>query len=254
MTTGKQIRLQRLFKDARRLLIVPMDHGVTLGPVAGLIDIRTTTLQCFQGGADAVIVHKGLTKQLATVVGVGYGEMILHLSASTSLGVSSHRKEQVATVEEALRYGATAVSVHVNLGAPSEGAMLREMGQVAEQCERWGMPLLAMMYVRDGNPTSEFDPKKIKHAARVAEELGADLVKLNYSGSAQSFHEVTSSVQIPVLIAGGERMDSDEALYQTIDGAVKGGARGVAIGRNIFQHPQPAHLCQAIRLILDSDI
>ena len=130
-----------------------MDHGMTLGPVTGLEDIDQTVKAVFKGGVDAVIVHKGLVRYLTDSIGSNEGELIIHLSASTALasGAQSTRKELVSTVEQAIRLGATGISTHVNLGSDFEADQLKDMGLVAEQCDRWGMPLLAMMYVRDGS-------------------------------------------------------------------------------------------------------
>jgi len=250
--TGKEVRLKRLFKHSDRVFIAPMDHGVTVGPVQGLTDIPSTVRFIRAGKADAVVVHKGLVRQITDYLNSDGCELIVHLSASTSLAPDPNRKELVSTVEHAIRLGATAVSVHVNLGSADEAGMIKDLGMVAEQCELWGIPLLAMMYVRDGSKESEYDPGKIKHAARLAEEFGADIVKVNYTGSIESFAEVTGSVKIPVVIAGGPKMSSLKDLLMMIEESVEAGARGVAIGRNLFQDPNPAHLARIIRQTLDS--
>ena len=248
---GKDIRLKRLFKHSDRIFIAPMDHGVTVGPVQGLTDMPAIAGFVRAGKADAVVVHKGLVGQITDYLGADGCELIVHLSASTSLAPEPNRKELVSSVEHAIRLGATAVSVHVNLGAAFEAEMLKDLGMVAEQCALWGMPLLAMMYVRDGSKESEYDPGKIRHAARLAEEVGADIVKVNYTGSAETFAEVTGAVKIPVVIAGGPKMSSIKDLLVMIEEAVEAGARGVAIGRNLFQDPNPTHLARIIRQTLD---
>ncbi|HEX3012566.1 MAG TPA: fructose-bisphosphate aldolase, partial [Syntrophomonadaceae bacterium] len=154
----------------------------------------------------------------------------------------------------AIRQGASAVSVHVNLGEKYEAEMLKDLGRVAEECDRWQIPLLAMMYVRDGKKESEYDPEKVGHAARIAEELGADLVKVNYTGTPQGFAEVCSSVKIPVLIAGGPKMRSSKEFLAAVSDAVSAGAAGVSIGRNIFQSSNPSKLVKNIRQILDGEM
>ncbi|MZP30859.1 fructose-bisphosphate aldolase [Heliobacterium undosum] len=252
--TGKEIRLNRLFAPSGQLLAVPLDHGVSLGPVDGLTEIRPMVKAVADGGADAVIVHKGLARQIAGVLSSGQCDLIVHLSASTSLSPEPNRKELVSSVEHAVRLGATAVSVHVNLGATSENAMLEDLGQVADACELWGMPLLAMMYVRDGNQASEYDPVKVAHAARVAEELGADIVKVNYTGSPESFMRVTGGVHIPVIIAGGAKTNTTGELLNMVYAAQLAGSLGIAIGRNIFLHARPRQLTAAIRRILDGEV
>jgi predicted phospho-2-dehydro-3-deoxyheptonate aldolase len=230
-----------------------MDHGITLGPVSGLVDIRQAVQSVFEGNADAIVVHKGLVRHIVECLNPAGGELIVHVSASTSLSPSPDRKELVCSVEHAIRLGATAVSIHVNLAAEYEAEMLKDLGKIAEECDLWGMPLLAMMYVRDGSKESEYDPAKIKHAARVAEELGVDIVKVNYTGSPETFAEVTGSVNIPVVIAGGPKMASNDDVLVMISDAIKAGASGVSIGRNVFQDPNPAQFSKDIRQILDRD-
>jgi predicted phospho-2-dehydro-3-deoxyheptonate aldolase len=249
--TGKQIRLKRLFKHSDRLFIAPMDHGVTVGPMEGLTDMPATVDLIRAGRADAVVVHKGLVGQITDHLGSDGCELIVHLSASTSLAPDPNRKELVSSVEHAIRLGATAVSVHVNLGSACEAMMLKDLGMVSDRCASWGMPLLAMMYVRDGNKESEYDPVKIRHAARLAEEVGADIVKVNYTGSVETFAEVTGAVKIPVVIAGGPKMSSIDDLLNMIEESMEAKARGVAIGRNLFQHPDPTRLARIIRQIID---
>jgi len=250
--SGKVIRLKHLFGHSERLFAVPMDHGVTVGPVQGLIDI-CGVVSDIGDMIDAIIVHKGMVNQLEGCLNRKGCQLIVHLSASSALSPDPNRKELVTSVEHSIRMGATAVSVHVNLGSEFEAQMLKDLGNTAEQCELWGMPLLAMMYVRDGSEECEYHPGKIKHAARIAEELGADIIKVNYTGSVDSFYEVTNAVKIPVIIAGGPKMSSDNEVYSMVCDAVRAGARGVAIGRNIFQHDSPAQITCAIRKMLDRE-
>ena len=253
--SGKEIRLGRLFRESRKLFAVPLDHGVTLGPIEGLADVDRVVQAVIEGGADAVIVHKGLARRLTCLAARPNScELILHLSASTILGPDPNQKELVSSVERAVQLGATAVSAQVNLGSAAEAKMLKEFGLLAEECERWGMPLLAMMYVRDGNKESEFDAAKVGHAARVAEELGADIIKVNYTGSIETFAKVVGAVRAPVVIAGGPKMDSPARLLAMVKDAIVAGARGVAIGRNLFQATDPSQLAAEIRRALDSAV
>lgn len=242
--------MNQLYRFSQKTFILPMDHGITMGPVMGIKNILPVIRQV-SDKIDAVVVHKGLVSQIIHHLNFRGCRLIIHLSASTALSPDPNRKELVTSVEHAIKMGATAVSVHVNLGSETEAAMLRDLGRTAECCESWGIPLLAMMYVRDGLKESEYDPEKIKHAARVAEELGADIVKVNYTGSVETFSEVVGSVKIPVIIAGGSRMSSDPDVLAMVSDAIRAGAGGVAIGRNLFQHNNPESLAGGIRRILD---
>jgi DhnA family fructose-bisphosphate aldolase class Ia len=120
------------------------------------------------------------------------------------------------------------------------------LGKVANVAGEWGMPLLAMMYTRGPKVKSEYDVKLVKHAARVGAELGADIIKVVYTGSAESFREVVEGCFVPVVIAGGEKMGNDEDIIEMVKGAVAAGAAGVSIGRNVFQHKDPERMVQKI--------
>ncbi len=249
---GKAIRMERISnREDGRTVIIPMDHGVTMGPIEGLVDMPVAVNKAAEGGADAVLGHVGLPLMGHRGYGRDIG-LILHLSASTSLAPDPNRKVLVSNVERAIKYGADAVSVHINLGAADESQMLRDLGQVAIECEGWGMPLAAMIYTRGAKIESEYDVKVVKHAARVGAELGADLVKVNYTGSAETFREVVEgcgghkSDGIKVVIAGGEKMETDREILEMVEGALEGGAAGVSIGRNAFQHRRPEKIVAAI--------
>jgi len=131
--------------------------------------------------------------------------LILHLSASTSIGPDPNEKVLVNTVTNALKMGADAVSIHVNIGADSEARMLADLGRIAVECMEWGMPLLAMMYPRGKKIENEYQVDYVSLAARVAAELGADIVKTVYTGDPDSFREVTRGCPAPVVVAGEAR-------------------------------------------------
>lgn len=247
---GKEIRLERIMnRDSGRTIIVPLDHGITLGPIPGLTDMSMAIGRVVNGGANAILMHKGMVKVGHRGEGKDVG-LIVHLSASTVLSPDPHDKVMVCTVEEAVRLGADAVSIQVNLGAPTDSRMLRILGAVAKSCRDWGMPLLAMMYTRGEGIANQFDVKYVKHAARVGAELGADIVKVNYTGSPESFKEVVMGCPVPVVIAGGEKMETDEELLAMVKEALSAGACGVSIGRNVFQHDDTIAIIKAIDLLV----
>jgi len=253
MEIGKRIRLERIInRDTGKTVIVPMDHGVSMGPIEGIIDLPKTINEVAEGGANAVVLHKGM-------VGFGhrgYGKdvgLILHLSASTSLGPDPNEKVLVASVEEAIKLGADAVSIHVNIGSNTETAQLKRLGEISRCCREWGMPLLAMMYPR-GEGINQFDEKAVALAARVGAELGADIVKTNFTGSVESFRRVVEGCPVPVVVAGGEKMDSNEDILKMVEMAVEAGAAGVAIGRNIFQAESPRLMTKAISMIVHDNV
>ena len=253
MYLGKRIRLERIInREDGRTIIVPMDHGVTVGAVEGLIDMRETVNDMATGGADAVLMHKGLVRCGHRSAGSDIG-LIIHLSASTALSPYPNAKTLVGPVEEALKHGADCVSVHVNLGDPNERLMLADLGRVAESCDNWGVPLLAMMYARGPQVQNGFDKTVVAHCARVGVELGADIVKVPYTGDVESFAEVVAACCVPVVIAGGERMDSTRQILQMVHDSLQAGGAGISVGRNVFQHPNRVALVKALRAIVHQD-
>ena len=248
---GKKIRMERIInRNTGKTIIVPMDHGISVGPIAGLLDMKQTIQDVAEGGANAIVEHKGLVGEGHRGRGKDIG-LIIHLSASTNLSIYPNSKTLVCSVEEAIKLGADAVSIHVNLGDGQEKEMLRDFGAVAYEARTWGMPLLAMVYPRGEKIKDEYDVKVIKHAARVGFEMGADLVKVPYTGSPETFREVVAGCTIPVVIAGGPKMDSDREILEMVQGAVEAGGAGVSIGRNVFQHRDPKRMVMAISLIVN---
>jgi predicted phospho-2-dehydro-3-deoxyheptonate aldolase len=243
---GKQIRIERIIdRNSRKTVIIPMDHGVTVGPIEGLADMRTTVSKIVAGGANAILMHKGMVRAGHRGTGKDVG-LIIHLSGGTSMSPDPNAKELVCSVEEAIKLGADAVSVHINLGAETDKEMLRQLGDVSGQCSEWQIPLVAMMYTRGPKIKSEYDVNNVKHAARVGAELGADIVKVVYTGSVDSFAKVVQGCPVPVVIAGGPKMDSDEDIFKMVEDALKAGAAGVSIGRNAFQHKTPEKMVAAL--------
>lgn len=253
MLLGKKIRIERILdRNTGRSVIVPLDHGVTVGPIRGLVDFKETIDSIASGGANAVLGHIGLPLHGHRGKGRDVG-LILHLSGSTIWSPDPNSKVLVNNVWRAIKIGADAVSIHINIGAENETEMLKDFGDVAEECFEWGMPLLAMMYTRGKKFKSEYDPEAIAHAARIAAELGADIVKVSYTGSADTFKKVVEGTPIPVVIAGGEKLDKVEDIFQIIYDSLQVGGAGVSIGRNVFQSERPIRMTRAISSLVNEN-
>jgi fructose-bisphosphate aldolase / 2-amino-3,7-dideoxy-D-threo-hept-6-ulosonate synthase len=246
MNEGKTRRLRRIMQQDNRTVIVPMDHGVTVGPIQGITNMQTITDQLVKGGVDAILIHKGIAKRVNT----GNAGLIVMLSGMTNLSPNVNAKVQVCSVQEAIRVGADAVSVHVNVGAQDEDKMLQNLGKVAEECESFGLPLLAMMYPRGPKIPNEHAPEVVAHAARIGAELGADIIKTNYTGNIETFRTVVEGCPVPVVIAGGPKCKSPEEVLQTTSDTLKAGAAGLSIGRNVFQCDSPTQITKALSAIV----
>jgi len=247
---GKRVRLERIInRKSRRTVIVPMDHGLSMGPIAGLEDMAAIINKVAEGGANAVVLHKGIVRAGHRGYGKDIG-LIIHLSGSTVLGPDPNAKVPIASVEEAISLGADAVSVQINVGSSNEHDQLRMLGDVAESCANWGMPLLAMMYPRGPKIKDQHDPELVAHAARVGAELGVDIVKTVYTGDPKTFEKVVRGCPVPIVIAGGPKMDTTEDVLQMASDALQVGAIGTSIGRNIFQHKDPTAMIKALAKIV----
>jgi DhnA family fructose-bisphosphate aldolase class Ia len=244
---GKTIRLRRVFPSAdRRLFSVPLDHALSMGPIDGLEELAPLARDLQEGGADLLIVTKGAVRELApvlrpsTLLGV-------HVSASTSLGPTSQHKRLVGTAEEAVALGADLLSVQVNFGVPEEGDMLADLGVAVDQCRSLGLPLLCMAYVKKANGGT---PDELRHAARAAADLGVDIVKTSYPGSAEEYARLCRTTPVPVLIGGGVRLDDDAEFLRIVETSVRAGGAGICIGRNLFQRRPVVPLAKRIATIL----
>jgi fructose-bisphosphate aldolase/2-amino-3,7-dideoxy-D-threo-hept-6-ulosonate synthase len=226
-----------------------MDHGASMGPIEGLTDPVAMAYRLGEAGATAVFLHKGLARMLASAP----CGLIVHLSASTHTAPDPNLKVLASGVEDALRIGADAVSVHVNLGSDSEAAMVADLGAAASACEEWGLPLVAMVYPRGPRVKDPLDADLVSKAARLGAELGADVVKTNYTGDPRTFARVVEGCPVPVIIAGGPRCESDRQTLEMVRGAMDAGAMGVAFGRNVFSHRDPPAMVRALRAVVVDD-
>ena len=249
MNTGTAARLERIGTGGR-YVIVPMDHGITIGAVKGLKDIDSTVDAVTRGGADAVLTQKGIAPRVhPNKNGAGY---IVHVNASTTIGPDENDKRVTCTVEEAVRAGADAVSFHINVGSDHEPGQIEDLAALTDDASRLGVPVLAMAYAR-GPGVDGTDPEALGHAVRLAEELGADLVKTGYSGDADSFEHVVESTRLPVVIAGGSK-GTDRETVEAVRGVMDAGGAGVSMGRSIFQHDDPEAIAHAVSGVVHEDL
>ncbi len=246
MVSGKQVRLSRITSKGR-MLCIPMDHSFTIGPVAGLENPEEMILKVARGGATAFLVHRGIIKSLKKPVPIG---MIMHVSASTQLSPSPNRKVLCASVLEGVRLGVDAISIHVNMGSKEEPEMLQQLGMVADQCDEYQVPFIAMMYPRGERIKDPSDPEVVAHVARVGAESGADIVKTVYTGDPESFREVVRKCPVPVVLAGGAKVATDAEILKLANDVMEAGAMGVTFGRNVFQHRDPTLIVRALRRIV----
>jgi 2-amino-4,5-dihydroxy-6-oxo-7-(phosphonooxy)heptanoate synthase len=245
-STGKELRLTRLCRSGDgHYLFVPLDHSVSDGPISTGDGFGPLVRSLVAGGADAVIVHKGRVRLIDPRLFRDCG-LIVHLSASTAHAPDPNAKVTVGEVEEAVRFGADAVSVHVNIGSPTEPVQLADLGRTAAACERLGIPLLAMMYPRGPEIGDPRLPDLLAHVANIAADLGADLVKTPWARPMERMAEVVASAPIPVLAAGGPA--DERGITDFAHAAMAAGCAGLCVGRRVFGHPAPT---EAVAMIAE---
>ena len=244
---GKSVRLERIMnRKTHRTVIIPMDHGLSVGTITGLENMAKIVDEVAEGGANAVIEHAGMAAAGHRGGGRDVG-LIIHLSGATSLAPDPNYKVTVCSVEDALRMGADGVSIHINIGANDEPQMFVAAQQVVSACRAWGMPILGMLYPRGKKIQNENSPDVVNIAARAGAELGMDIVKTNYTGDIESFRKIVKGTQVPIIIAGGPKMNTTEDVFRMIyDAVIEAGAMGVAMGRNVFQAKNPREMVRAI--------
>lgn len=225
---------------------IPIDHGVSDYPVEGLEDLDDLIAEISH--ADAIVAQKGVVSRYSMDA-----NMVSHLSVSTRhAGSRSSDKVLVGSVEESLSRGAKGVSVQVNMGSPDEPEMIERLGLVTQDAHFLSCPVLGMIYPRGENldVMEGDDTQGAAHAARLAFEMGCDVVKTKWTGSIESFQKVTDSVPIPVLIAGGPAGSTTEETLTTVYQAMQAGGGGVCMGRQVFSHATPGKMVTALRAII----
>jgi class I fructose-bisphosphate aldolase len=245
--TGKRLRLGR-FLGRGKALIVPIDHGLTVGPLSGIGSAAEIGAWIDHAAIDGVVAHKGMIERL---VGrdhlLGKGVMV-HLNGMPSFSSASDDKEALTGVEAAARLGADAVSIQLNFAPGNERANIRYLGAVRDEADAMGLPVLVMLY--DKAPTS--DVPRQRHLMRLCIELGTDMLKIGMPESADVAALFSGlSDDIPIFVAGGGYGASDE-LLRSVRTALNAGAAGVCIGRNAFQRADPGAFCARLRSVLDA--
>lgn len=235
-------------------LVVAMDHARTLGVVQGLEDVGATLDRVLDAGADAIMTTYGVVKHFHDRL-IGRVPVFLRLDG----GPSIYREDWLEysewsllhTVEDARRLGVDGVCLMGFMGGDVEMRTYEIVARVVGDCASDGLPVMveALPCPADRIP-NPLDAKAMASASRIAFELGADIIKTYYTGSAQSFSHVTQTCPVPVLIAGGVRMDTIEAALEVVHGAIAGGGKGVVFGRNIWQDDDPAAVVRAMRAII----
>lgn len=236
-------RYHRIFRPDGRALIVACDHGMISGPDTGIEHMGDTLAKVIAGGADAVMASYGTatryTRELASV-----GLALRMDGAASILGPADGPGAQFYTVQDALRLGADALCVTAFPGTTVEEATLTVLAHVIREAHAWGIPVMAEMAPGGfDSPLAARTVHSVGIAARVAAELGADWVKLPY---VEGFEQVVVGCYVPVVVLGGPHQEAPEATLTMLEAALRAGAAGATIGRNIWKAPDPTAMTRAL--------
>ena len=252
---GKAMRLKRVIDPAGVSLICALDHGMTsptfLEPLA---DIAARTAETVAGGANVIMMSKGMIR-LAEPAFSPTTSLALLLSASANPGDAEPEVVQVAQVEEALRLGADAVVLFTALGGASEPAMIRTLAGVGREAASLGVPLIAeaefpTTYAQVEELKEQYGFEYLRRNVRLCAELGADIVKTNWPGHEDLFGSLVEAAGgIPVVLAGGSRVEDGELLWR-MERAMAAGGIGCSVGRNIFMHRSPEAITRALSRVI----
>ncbi len=260
---GKKIRAGRIFNQrTNRAVIVPMDHGMPLGTIPGLTSSMETFRKVAEAGADAVLMAPGQARMCqARFVGKEAPSLILRLDWTnlfrSVLPATTGSEALIARVDDAVRYGADAVITYFFVGYEKDEAEtynLENVARIARECEKLAVPFFVEPMARGKRiKGNEYDPQYLKLHVRMAAEIGADYIKTDYTGDPDSFKEAIRGCPVPVLIAGGPKLETARETLEMAKGALEAGAVGVIFGRNVIQAPDPSALVKALRLIVHED-
>lgn len=252
MPIGTNVRMSRIMKRGK-CLILAMDQGLEHGPKdfnAKNIDPEYVLDIAAKGGFTGFAIHKGVAYKYFGEY-AGKVPLILKLNGRTNLVPKDEvYSSPVATVKEAVALGADAIGYTLYVGSPMEAQMFREFGAIRAECEEYGMPTIVWAYPRGKHIKDEKDSATVAYAARCALELGADIVKVNYTGSVDSFKPVVAAAQNCKVISAGGSKQTDAEFIAKAKEVMSAGAVGFAVGRNVWQHDDPMKMSEAIRKVV----
>ena len=239
-TLGKAVRMARLRNAASgRIFTVAIDHAPSYGVLPGLEDMAATTAALAAGGPDALLMMKGTAERLFAPFA---GKLSLILKSSTLSPYHPETDVWVSHVEDALALGADAIAMALTVGSPEQASLLENVAGLVAEAEPVGMPVIVHAYPNGSLvPAAErYTAPRVAYASRLAAELGVDIVKTFYTGSAESFAQVVAAARPAVVVAaGGACLDTPLDCFRMAQNVVRAGAAGITFGRNVWQSGQP---------------
>ena len=245
MEWGMKNRLSRLIQKDGKAMFLPIDHGYFQGPTRRLEE-PGKTVEPLLPYVDALMLTRGILRNC--IDPAVDKPIILRVSGGTSMARREELDQEgiITSVREAVRLNASAVSMSIFVGAPGEHQTLLNFARLIDECEDYGIPTMAVTAV--GTEVGKKDARYLALASRIAAELGARVVKTYYCE--EGFEKVVKGCPVPIVIAGGPKVDSEMEVFRWVYDAIQKGAIGVNLGRNIWQHDYPVAMAKAIRAII----
>ena len=254
-TLGKAVHLARLRNVVSgRMLTVAIDHAPSYGVLAGLENISHVTTEVASGEPEALLMMKGTAERLFLPYA---GRIALILKSSTLSPFHPERDVWVSHVEDALRLGADAIAMALTVGSPEQPALLASLADLVREAEAVAMPVIVHAYPNGSLvPVEErYSAARVAYASRLAMELGVDIVKTFYTGSAESFAQVVEAAAPALVVAaGGPCLDNELACFRMAYEVVRSGAAGITFGRNIWQSARPRRMVEVLKQIIHNGI
>ncbi len=244
MDWGLQNRIHRMFSPASgNTVMLAVDHGYFMGPTRHLENARAT-IAPLAPHADALALTRGILRH--AVDPTLTTPIVLRVSGGATILKEDLSDEALTTsIEDAVRLNVSAVAMSVFVGAPHEHESLVHLAELVDRGEQYGVPVMAITAV--GKELAKRDARYLSLACRVSAELGAHLVKTYYC---EDFGQVVEGCPVPLVVAGGPKLDSDRAALELARNAIDEGAHGIDMGRNIWQSEHPVAMLKALRAIV----
>ncbi|MDD2666151.1 MAG: 3-hydroxy-5-phosphonooxypentane-2,4-dione thiolase [Methanocellales archaeon] len=247
MDWGMENRLSRLIQPDGRALFLPIDHGYFQGPTRKLEE-PGKTVEPLLPYADAIMLTRGILR--TCVDPMNSKPIILRVSGGTSMVGEDLANEGIITsVRDVIRLNASAVSLSIFVGSKYEHESLLNLSNLVNECEEYGIPVMAVTAV--GKELEKREARYLALCCRIAAELGARVVKTYYCK--EGFEKVVHGCPVPVVIAGGPKVESELEVFEFIHDGIQKGAIGVNLGRNVWQNEHPVAMIRAIRSIIHED-
>jgi putative autoinducer-2 (AI-2) aldolase len=246
MDWGMQNRISQIIKPKTgRTVMLAVDHGYFLGPTSHLENAKKTIEPLIEY-ADALMPARGVLR--ASVDPGTSTPIVLRVSGGNSILSEDLTREGITTsVEDALRLNVAAVAMSIYVGSKYEHQTLMNLGNLVNECERYGMPVVAVTAV---GKDMVRDARYLALCCRIAAELGAKIVKTYYT---DDFQTVVEGCPVPIVVAGGKQMNTEMDVFELVHSAISEGAVGVDMGRNIWQNEYPVAMIKAVRALVHED-